>query len=94
MRTCAASFRVKSGAVLAQASEIERRIVERPPQIGERQMNTRAVRGAGRAHRSTVTAGSGRPLHVNRYVLPVRTLATSAGRKQATHVPPFCLTLG
>ena len=40
------------------------------------------------SHRPTVTTGSGLPCHVKRYVFPRRTFVTSAGLKQATHVPP------
>lgn len=35
-----------------------------------------------------VTAGTGSPDHTKRYVRPLRTLPTSAGRKQAMHIPP------
>ena len=49
---------------------------------------------AGARQRSTVTDGLGPPSHVKRYVFARRTLATSAGRKHATQLPPACRTLG
>lgn len=45
-------------------------------------------------HRTTVTAGFGSPFQRNRYVFPFLTFMTSAGRKQATHVPRGRRTLG
>src|SRR5271165_2122108 len=60
--------------------------------VGRAQLR-RCYRPAVAGPRRSIS-GSGTALHRRRYVAPFRTFMTSAGRKQATEVPPARRTLG